>query len=150
MTVTRERQIVKILMMISIAFGLFMTWSAYAQRPMGTREGAQNLEEQFDRIKERLALSEQQAEEIRPILEESRDKIQALREKYQEQSRSRSSMEAFRAEMEDLRTETDESLASVLTDAQLEEYRNMQGERREKLRQNRGQDRGQRPGRGRR
>ena len=158
MTVPREKQIVKIPMMISITFALLMAWSAFAQRPMGSPQDGRNLEEQFDQIHERLALSDQQAEEIRPILEESRDKMRELREKYRDQARSRSTMESFRAEMEELRTETDERLTTVLTDAQIEEYREMERERRETLRQNRGQGErpgqgqgpGQRPGRGRR
>ena len=146
MTVTLERQIVKILMVISIVFALIMAWSAYAQRPMGSPQGDQNREEQFERLKDQLGLSDQQVEEILPILEESRVMQQALREKYMDQSRSQETMESFRNEREELQEETNASLASVLSDEQMKEYREMQGEARANLRQ--GQRQGRRPGQG--
>ncbi len=146
MTVTLERQIVKILMVISIVFALIMAWSAYAQRPMGSPQGDQNREEQFERLKDQLGLSDQQVEEILPILEESRERQQALREKYMDQSRSQETMESFRNEREELQEETNASLATVLSDEQMKEYREMQGEARANLRQ--GQRQGQRPGQG--
>ena len=122
MTVTLERQIVKTLMMISIAFALIMGWSAYAQRPMGSPQGGQNPEEQIERLKERLDLSDQQAEELRPIFEESREQLQVLREQYQDQSRSQETMEAFRSEREALQEETNQKLATVLSDEQLKDF----------------------------
>ena len=146
MTLTMERQIVKILMMISIAFAVIMAWSAYAQRPMGSLQDGQNREEQFERLKEQLALSDQQAEEIQPILEESREKLQALRETYQDQPRSQATMEAFRNEREELQEETNQQLTTVLSDEQMKEYQEMQGEARANLRQGQRQGDGQRQG----
>ncbi len=146
MTVTLERQIVKILMVISIVFALIMAWSAYAQRPMGSPQDDQNREEQFERLKDQLGLSDQQVEEILPILEESRERQQSLREKYMDQSRSQETMESFRNEREELQEETNASLATVLSDEQMKEYREMQGAARANLRQ--GQRQGQRPGQG--
>ncbi len=148
MTVTLERQIVKILMMISIAFALIMGWSAYAQRPMGSPQGGQNPEEQIERLKERLDLSDQQAEELRPIFEESREKLQVLREQYQDQPRSQETMEAVRSEREALQERTNQKLATVLSDEQLKDFQEMRGEARANLRQGQRQGDGQRPGRG--
>ncbi len=149
MTVTLERRIVKTLMMISIAFALIMGWSAYAQRPMGSPQGDRNPEEQIERLKERLDLSDQQAKDIRPIFEESREKLQALREQYQDPSRSQETMEALRNERAELQEETNQKLATVLSDEQMTQYRELQGDRpsmRQGQRQGDGQ--GQRPGRG--
>ncbi len=153
MTVTLERQIVKILMMISIAFALIMGWSAYAQRPMGSPQDDQNREEQFERLKDQLGLSDQQVEEILPILEESREELQALREKYQDQERSQETMEAFRSERAELQEQTNQKLATVLTDEQLKQFRELQGERqnlRQGQRQGEGVRQGQRQGEGQR
>ncbi|MCZ6485554.1 MAG: hypothetical protein O6826_07655 [Acidobacteria bacterium] len=150
MTETLERQIVKTLMMISIAFALIMGWSAYAQRPMGSPQDGRNPEEQIERLKERLDLSDQQAEELRPIFEESREKLQALREQYQDQSRSQETMEAFRSEREALQEETNQKLATVLSDGQLKDFQEMQGEARANLRQGQRQGEGQRQGQGQR
>ncbi len=149
MTVTLERQIVKILMIISIAFALITAWSAYAQRPMGSSQGGQNPEEQFERLKERLDLSDQQAEELRPIFEESREKLGALREQYQDQERSQETMEALRNERAELQEETNQKLATILSDEQMTQYREMQGEARANMRQGQRQGGGQRPGQGR-
>ena len=149
MTVTLERRIVKTLMMISIAFALIMGWSAYAQRPMGSPQGDRNPEEQIERLKERLDLSDQQAEELQPIFEESREKLEALREQYQDQERSQETMEALRNERAELQEETNQKLATILSDEQMTQYRDLQGERpnmRQGQRQGDGQ--GQRPGRG--
>ncbi len=149
MTVTLERRIVKTLMIISIAFAMIMGWSAYAQRPMGSPQGDRNPEEQFERFKERLALTDPQAKDIRPIFEESREKLQALREQYQDQSRSQETMEALRNERAELQEETNQKLATILSDEQMTQYRELQGGRpnmRQGQRQGDGQ--GQRPGRG--
>ncbi len=149
MTVTLERRIVKTLMIISIAFAMNMGWSAYAQRPMGSPQRGQNPEEQFERFKERLALSDEQAEEIRPIFEESREKLGALREQYQDQERSQETMEALRNERAELQERTNQQLATVLSDEQMTQYREMQGEARANMRQGQRQGGGQRQSQGR-
>ena len=72
MTAKTEKQLVIILTIISINLSLILALSAYAERPVDTLEG---VHEPFDQFTERLALSEQQAEQIRPILQESHEKM---------------------------------------------------------------------------
>ncbi len=139
MTATTEKHLVIILTIISINLSVILALSAYAQRPVGSLE---NGSEYFDQFTERLALSQQQAEQIRPILQHSREKQRLLRDKYQEDSRSPSTLQSFRKEREELRQEIEERLAVVLSQEQMREYREMQGEEREKMRQGYGGSRG--------
>ena len=132
MTTTTEQHLVIILTIISINLSVILALSAYAQRPVGSLEDGS---EYFDQFTERLALSQQQEEQIRPILQHSREKQRLLRDKYQEDSRSPSTLQSFRKEREQLRQQTEERLATLLSDKQMTEYRKIENEEREKMRQ---------------
>jgi len=139
MTAKTEKQLVIILTIISINLSLVLALSAYAERPVDTLEG---VHEPFDQFTERLALSEQQAEQIRPILQESHEKMGLLRDQYQKESPSPSARDFFSKEREDLRQETEERLATLLSDRQMTEYGQIENEEREKMRQGYGGSRG--------
>ena len=139
MTATTEKHLVITLTIISINLSLILALTAYAQRPVESLEGVNEL---FDQFTERLALSEQQAEQIRPILQESRENQRMLRDKYQEESSSPSIMQSFRKEREELRQETEERLAAILSQEQMTEYEKIENEEREKMRQGYGGSRG--------
>jgi len=139
MTATTEKHLVIILTIISINLSLILALSAYAERPVESLEG---VHEPFDQFTERLALSEQQAEQIRPILQESHEKMGLLRDQYQKESPSRSARHSFSEERENLRQETEERLASLLSDRQMTEYGQIENEEREKMRQGYGGSRG--------
>ena len=139
MTATTEKHLVIILTIISINLSLILALSAYAERPVDTLEG---VHEPFDQFTERLALSEQQAEQIRPILQESHEKMGLLRDQYQKKSPSPSTLYSFSKEREDLRQETEERLATLLSDKQMTEYGKIEKEEREKIRQGYGGSRG--------
>jgi len=131
MTATTEKHLVIILTIISINLSLILALSAYGERP-----------QPFDQFTERLALSEQQAEQIRPILQENREKIGLLRDQYQRESPAPSTMRSFSKEREDLRQETEKRLATLLSDKQMTEYGKIEKEEREKIRQGYGGSRG--------
>ncbi len=139
MTATTEKHLVIILTIISINLSLILALSAYAERPVDSLEG---VHQPFDQFTERLALSEQQAEQIRPILQENREKIGLLRDQYQRESPAHSTVRSFSKEREDLRQETEKRLATLLSDKQMTEYGKMEKEEREKIRQGYGDSRG--------
>jgi len=139
MTATTEKHLVIILTIISINLSLILALSAYVERPVDSLEG---VHEPFDQFTERLALSEQQAEQIRPILRENRDKIGLLRDHYQKESSAPSTLRSFSKEREDLRQETEKKLATLLSDKQMTEYGKIEKEEREKIRQGYGGSRG--------
>ncbi len=132
MTATTEKHLVIILTIISINLSLILALSAYAESPVGSLEG---VHEPFDQVTERLALSKQQAEQIRPILQENREKIGLLRDQYQRESPAPSTMSYFSKEREELRQKTEKRLATLLSDKQMTEYGKMEKEEREKMRQ---------------
>lgn len=120
--------------------------------PQGPR--AQALET-FQEISQQLALTDEQSEQIRPILAEQAEQIQAIREKYgftgrrgqgggRSQRPDRSQMQAMRADLETLGEQTDAKLATVLSEEQMETWKAIQAERQ----QQRGQRGGRRGGRG--
>ncbi len=139
MTATTEKHIVTILTIISINLSLILALSAYAEKPVETLEG---VHKPFDQFTERLALSEQQAEQIRPILQENREKIGLLRDQYQNEPPAPSTVRSFSKEREHLRQETEKRLAALLSDKQMTEYGKIEQEEREKLRQGYGGSRG--------
>lgn len=139
MTATTEKHLVIILTIISINLSLILALSAYGERPVDSLEG---VHQPFDQFTERLALSEQQAEQIRPILQENREKIGLLRDQYQRESPAPSTMRSFPKEREDLRQETEKRLATLLSDKQMTEYGKIEKEEREKIRQGYGGSRG--------
>ncbi len=132
MTATTEKHLVIILTIISINLSLVLAISAYVERPGDSLEG---VHDPFDQFTERLALSEQQAEQIRPILQENREKIGLLRDQYQRESPAPSTMSYFSKEREELRQKTEKRLATLLSDKQMTEYGKMEKEEREKMRQ---------------
>lgn len=83
-------------------------------------------------MKSRLGLTEDQEARIRPILENEFVKRHAIIEKYQGQGRQGRS--SLRNELQQLRSSTDHQLEPILTKAQMEEYRKMQEEARQKMR----------------
>ena len=139
MTATTEKYLVIILTIISINLSLILALSAYAESPVDTLEG---VHEPFDQVTARLSLSKQQAEQIRPILQENREKIGLLRDQYQQEPPAPSTMRSFSKEREDLRQETEKRLATLLTDKQMKEYGKIEKEEREKIRQGYGGSRG--------
>ncbi len=139
MTATTEKHLVIILTIVSINLSLILALSAYVERPVDTLEG---VRQPFDQYTERLALSEQQAEQIRPILQENREKTGLLRDQYQRESPAHSTVRSFSKEREDLRQETEKRLAILLSDKQMTEYGKMEKEEREKIRQGYGGSRG--------
>ena len=139
MTATTEKHLVIILTIVSINLSLILALSAYGESPVDSLEG---VHEPFDQVTERLALSKQQAEQIRPILQENREKIGFLRDQYQRESPAHSTVRSFSKEREELRQKTEKRLATLLTDKQLTEYGKIEKEEREKMRQGYGGSRG--------
>jgi len=92
------------------------------------------MKRRLEMMKERLKLSDEQLEKVRAIYKEQFAKMRELREKMME-SGDRSAM---RAEMRKLREETDAKILELLDDTQKAEYKKMQEEMREKMRQRRG------------
>lgn len=92
---------------------------------------ADRLRQRLEEIRERLALSPEQVERVRPVLQQEAEKLRALRTKYEGGSQPRRSRLKMARELKDIQSETDEKLAQILTTAQMDELKKMRKERRE-------------------
>jgi Spy/CpxP family protein refolding chaperone len=81
----------------------------------------------FAAIKERLNLTKEQEEKIRPIIDASREKKQTILKKYGEQEREH--IRALKNNMAALDQDTEKQFGSVLTEEQIKEYQKIQEER---------------------
>lgn len=104
-----------------------------------------DLEQQISDLKERLALSDSQAEQVRPVLEQSITLRREILKKYgiDAENRDRASFKklSFRdkrmlgGELKDAKQATQQKLGVILSEEQLKTYEEIQRERKENLRE---------------
>ena len=106
-------------------------------------DGAEQLQEQVAQVRERLALTEEQIDAIEPILQRSFEEQAAVLEDagFNADGRSRGGqrpnlrrMRALNRDLDAIRKATREELAGVLSEQQLEDYAEIQQDRRAQLR----------------
>ena len=106
---------------------------------------AAQLEERLAETKARLDLTDEQIEQITPILEAGFDAQMAVLDKHGIDLQDRTdgeherigfrAMRALRGDLQEVRADTLEQLGDVLTDEQMAEYKKIQEERRAELRE---------------
>ena len=121
---------------ITMAAGLFITALALIAQPFSAdargRFGFQKSPDQImERLTDRLDLTEEQAEAIRPLIEEKVMKMNAIRDK------NGTDRWTVRTEMQKLRWDTEIKLNEILTDDQIEKYLELRQENRGKFRSSR-------------
>jgi predicted transcriptional regulator len=99
-------------------------------------------EEVIERMTYRLNLTEDQATDVEPIIEDSLEKKREVFEKYSSQGQS--ARQDMRDEMQAIGDETEAQLATILTDEQMETLRTIREEKRARM-----ETRMNRPGQGR-
>lgn len=101
------------------------------------------IESRIEQAKERLNLTEEQVEQIKPIIKSSFEASMEILESHgidlsiPQEERERPSFGELRAlnkDMQKVRTESTAQMAEVLSDEQMAEFRKMQEERREQMR----------------
>ena len=113
---TRSRRTLTVLV-ASFALALFAT-PVLAQQGQGGRQ-MMDPDERLAALTERLDLTDEQVKELKPIVEEQTKKQEVI---FQNASGDR---ETMRAEMIELLDETEEAYAEVLTEEQMNQYREM-------------------------
>lgn len=98
-----------------------------------TSEQTEEFRERLEEIRERLALTPEQEERVRPVLMDEMQKLKALREKYGNGSQNRRSTVKMARELKEIRSATDEQLKQILTKRQMEELKKIREERRDEL-----------------
>lgn len=101
------------------------------------------LAEEAAELKERLNLTEDQIEQMRPVLENSVERRLAILEKYDIDLENRDpdkkkpgyrTLRKMRKDMNKSREQTNKELSNILSDEQLKEYKKIQDERKDKMR----------------
>lgn len=90
----------------ALTFNVYSVW--FASRPM-------NKEAKYEKIFDQLSLTDQQKEEVRKIIAETREEIQALRRENE-------------PKMREIRSKTSEKLQKVLTPEQWEKFQRLRDE----------------------
>ena len=108
-----------------------------------SRQSVKTTGQIVEEMSARLNLTEEQKAQVRPILEEQREKRAAIMEQYRDQGRGAKMY--MQDDMEALELETQVKLAQVLTDEQMEEYRAMVAEQKASITEQKSQ-RGSRGG----
>ncbi len=113
---TRSRRALSVLI-ASFALAVFAT-PALAQQSQGGRQML-DADERLAALTERLDLTDEQVKELKPIVEEQTKKQEEI---FQNASGDR---ETMRADMMKLLDETEKAYAEVLTEEQMNQYREM-------------------------
>ena len=130
------RPILRILL-ISLCAGL-----AAGNAEQNEANGFPEVKAQLEQAKDRLNLTDEQVEQVKPILRESIEASKQVLDKHgidlsvPKEQRTRPSfreMRAIKKDMKAVRTATTEKLAVVLSDDQLDAYKEIQEERREEM-----------------
>lgn len=112
---------------------------------LGANAQAPDLEQQITDMKKRLALTEDQSEQIKPVIEKSIAARREILKKYgidptkgDRQSFKKlsfSDKRKLRGELKEIKKTTHDKLEVILSEEQMDEYEGMQKERKEKLRE---------------
>lgn len=89
-------------------------------------------------MKERLQLTEEQADIVLPIIDQAMKERQAIMQKFRGGGGGRGDMSAtrgMREEMERIDERTEERLSKILTEEQMKEYKKIKEEQRDKMRE---------------
>ncbi|MEM7705851.1 MAG: hypothetical protein AAF358_09890 [Pseudomonadota bacterium] len=103
---------------------------------------AEAFRESYAQTQERLQLTDEQKQQVEPILRARFDASRSVMEKYGmspdgagQGKPSRREMRSMAKELKPIREKADQELAEILTDEQLDEYREIQEESRTQMRE---------------
>ncbi|MGC4054107.1 MAG: hypothetical protein QM757_33905 [Paludibaculum sp.] len=105
----------------------------YAQQESVDPQKMERAQERLQQIKERLKLTPEQSEQVRPIVTEEFQQLKAIRDKHSGDSNRRGKLKMAR-EMRDVQSDTDKKLSKVLSKSQMDELKKMREEWRQQMR----------------
>ena len=117
-----------------LAMVLMSMPSAGAVQNSGTDpQQVEQVQQRLQEIKERLELTPEQIEKVRPLLTEEIQKLRALREKYDGEEQTLLVRLGMGRELRAVQNATDEELKKVLSKKQMEEVEKIREEGRERF-----------------
>jgi Spy/CpxP family protein refolding chaperone len=125
----------RLLIILALLFvGIF---PAVGQEPGAAQVMPDQARQRLEQIKERLTLTPEQVEQVRPIVSDEMQKLKALREKGSGGGSRRDRMKMAR-EFKRIQDETDDRLKKVLSKEQMNELKKLREERKQELRERAG------------
>lgn len=106
--------------------------AAFAQGGLAKQKG-KDKEKPHLMLKEKLGLTDEQIEKLRPILEEQRTKMQDLRREIKADMEK--NMEPYKEKFNQIHDETLDKASTVLTKEQMEKFKEWQNENRDKIKE---------------
>lgn len=106
-----------------------------AQQATG-QDKREQLQQRLDEIKERLALTPEQVDQIRPVLVDELQQMKAVRDQYGDSPNRRTRLKMAR-EVRGIQSATDDKLKTFLSKMQMDELKKIREEMREEFRQRR-------------
>jgi hypothetical protein len=116
-----------------LAVLLATTFSALAGQPEGDPQHAERVQQRLEELQDRLSLTSEQAEQVRPVLAGVLQEMKAMRDDYEVENQSRRSRRRMARELRALRLHADERLKLILSKAQMEELRTIRKEWRDEI-----------------
>jgi len=104
------------------------------RQPPSEEQIAQQVEKRVQEMRERLELTEEQEQQMQPILADNMKQLRELRQSYQGKGRDRETMQALRGEAQAMQQATRAKLEGILTPEQMTEYDAIQEEWRKERR----------------
>lgn len=113
---------------------LVLTAGAVHARQQPTVEPqADQARQRLQEMKDRLALTPEQIESLRPVLAEEMQKLQALRDKYDAGGQDRRTRLKMGRELRDIRSHAEEKMKPILSKRQMQEMKKIREERQQEL-----------------
>ncbi len=111
---------------------------AYAAQDSAQTQ-ADQARQRFEQIKERLQLTPDQVEQVRPVLTDEMEKLKALRDQHSGEGQSRRARLKLAREARDIQSKADDQLKKILSKSQMDEMKKIREERRQQRSERSGQ-----------
>ena len=132
----------KIIPAALLACGLIVGLAPVAQAHGPEGDPGARIEKHMQMAAERLKLSDAQKQQLRPLIDEHVAKVKAIRDKYPAEIPRDQKRQMFE-EMHAVRADYDTKVRAVLTEEQQQEWEKMRSERRDRMREHKGERQGQ-------
>ena len=102
--------------------------------PVAGQQRSEQVQERLRKFKERLELTPEQVEQVRPVLMEEMEKLKAARDKHSGDQNRRGRLKMAR-ELRSIQDSTDEQLRKILSKKQMDELKKIREETRQQFRE---------------
>lgn len=127
-------KLIRVPLLLLTAAGLI---PAQQDTPAPQLQRQEQRQQRLDEIKERLKLTPEQEEQVRPILAGEFAQFKEVRDKHKGSDMSRREKRKMGRELKSIRDDADEKLKKILSKQQMEELKTIRKEMREQMKQQR-------------